>query len=61
VAALGRIASGALAFALTSLAQDMTAATISPPNQLVYTRARYIRLVRFSFLILIGRFVTLEP
>ena len=23
--------------------------------------ARYVRLVRFSFLILIGRFVTLEP
>jgi len=23
--------------------------------------SRYVRLVRFSFLILIGRFVTLEP
>ena len=26
-----------------------------------YMCARYVRLVRFSFLILIGRFVTLEP
>ena len=30
----------------------------SPEHDL---HARYVRLVRFSFLILIGRFVTLEP
>ena len=28
---------------------------------IAYRRARYVRLARFSFLILIGRFVILEP
>jgi hypothetical protein len=41
--------------------RTLTAATIPPPSQLTYMRARYIRLVRFLFLILIGRFATLEP
>jgi len=30
-------------------------------EQLAYAHARYVRLVRFQFLILIGRFVTLQP
>jgi hypothetical protein len=31
------------------------------PVSHAWSRARYVQLVRFSFLILIGRFVTLEP
>ena len=31
------------------------------PSHLIHTHARYVRFVRFSFLILIGHFVILEP
>lgn len=36
-------------------------AAVIPPESLLPTCARYVRLVPFSFLILIGHYVTLNP